>query len=160
MGSTICINNKFHHAQDSNKPAQHQLPLHDQELRLVPISFFLKEHVWWQLSCMWQPMLIYGAQGAALWKAPAMPANKGLEITLGVAKAQILYALLDPASTGELAHRLNLTAGAVSQQLSRLRKAGLVESTRLKQRVYYRLTERGRKAQRSPSIAAETIPPA
>jgi DNA-binding MarR family transcriptional regulator len=42
-----------------------------------------------------------------------------------------------------MAHRLSLTSGAISQQLDRLKRAGLVESHRSGKRVYYRLTRRG-----------------
>jgi DNA-binding MarR family transcriptional regulator len=55
----------------------------------------------------------------------------------------VLQALTVPASTSELAHRLMVTSGAVSQHLDRLKHAGLVEAHRSGRRVYYQLTRRG-----------------
>jgi DNA-binding MarR family transcriptional regulator len=50
-----------------------------------------------------------------------------------------------PMNTGEIAQRLQITAGAASQHLSRLNQAGLVEPHRSGKRVYYHLTSRGEK---------------
>jgi DNA-binding MarR family transcriptional regulator len=51
--------------------------------------------------------------------------------------------MMTPATTGEIARQLGLTSGAVSQQLERLKQAGLVEPHRTGKRVYYQLTRRG-----------------
>ncbi len=112
-------------------------------MQLVPIIFRCKS-VSWQIVPEWQPMIIYGARGAGLWHSYKLPdPEEALVVALGGSKAKMLHALRDPAHTSELAHKLNLTAGAVSQQLSRLNQAGLVESHRSSNRVYYRLTPRG-----------------
>jgi DNA-binding transcriptional ArsR family regulator len=66
-------------------------------------------------------------------------------LTLGAGKARLILALDSPLSTGELAHKLAVTAGAVSQQLGKLHQAGLVESHRSGKHVFYRLSERGHK---------------
>jgi len=54
-------------------------------------------------------------------------------------------ALQSPLNTGELAYKLFLTAGAVSQQVKNLQMAGLIESFRSGKNVYHRLTLRGEK---------------
>ena len=64
-------------------------------------------------------------------------------MTLGTSRARLLQTLAEPAYTLDLAQRLNLTAGAVSQQLGRLAQAGLIESYRSGSKVYYRLSSRG-----------------
>ena len=48
-----------------------------------------------------------------------------------------------PSTTTELARVLGASPGSVSQHLSRLRRAGLVEPHRVGRRVYYRLSSSG-----------------
>jgi DNA-binding transcriptional ArsR family regulator len=88
-------------------------------------------------------MLAYRIRGAGLWHGQAQPSNRSLEEALGTGRANVLQLLANPASTGELAHRMQLTAGAVSQHLKRLTRAGLVEPHRSGKRVFYQLTRRG-----------------
>ena len=111
-------------------------------LQLVPIMF-AAEHFYWQVSEPYQPMLIYGPRGLGNWSGNPAPSNQSLEVALGTGRARILQSLRTPANTGEMATRLQVTAGAVSQHLSKLREAGLVEPHRSGRRVYYHLTERG-----------------
>jgi DNA-binding transcriptional ArsR family regulator len=120
--------------------------LNGRGLLVSPSIFKNSESVSWQIVPEWQPNLTYGARGGGLWHSTRQPnPQKELELTLGAARARLLLALADPASTGELGLKLHMSAGAVSQQLTRLRKARLVESQRSGHRVYYRLTERGEK---------------
>ncbi len=112
-------------------------------LQLVP-AIFSSSVVMWQIVPEWHPMVIYVPRGTGLWwREPPQTPDQSLEIALGAGRARVLQALVTPASTGELARRLNLTDGAVSQHLSRLRQAGLVESQRSAKKVYYSLTSRG-----------------
>jgi DNA-binding transcriptional ArsR family regulator len=60
---------------------------------------------------------------------------------LGRSRARLLTALDAPRSTAELARRLELTTGAVSQHLSALRGAGLVTATRHGREVLYLRTQ-------------------
>lgn len=114
-------------------------------LQLVPVVFY-RNHSWHQFMPHWKPMLTYGARGTGLWYQAEMPEpNEALEIALGAGRARVLMALQSPAHTSELAVRLNLTSGAVSQHLQRLHQAGLVMSHRSSHRVYYRLSPRGEK---------------
>jgi DNA-binding transcriptional ArsR family regulator len=74
--------------------------------------------------------LRYPARGVAtLWETPA-PAPDALAGLIGRTRATILTRLAAPATTGELAAGLGLTAGAVSQHLTVLRDAGLVATQR------------------------------
>jgi DNA-binding transcriptional ArsR family regulator len=112
-------------------------------LQLVPVIFGCST-VSWQVEPQWTPMLIYGARGAGLWYSAAQPdPEQSLQVLLGSGRAKLLLALQSPAHTGELASRLSVTAGAVSQQLAKLNEAGLVDSHRSSHKVYYRLTPRG-----------------
>ncbi|HEX2623227.1 MAG TPA: DUF5937 family protein, partial [Phototrophicaceae bacterium] len=111
-------------------------------LQLVPTAF-MSCKIWWQVTPEWLPMLIYGARGIGQWQQQAPVQNQSLELLMGAGRASVLLALDTPASTSELAHRLMMTAGAVSQHLDRLHKTGLVEPHRSGKRVYYHLSQRG-----------------
>nr|PZN51604.1 MAG: hypothetical protein DIU68_16175 [Chloroflexota bacterium] len=114
-------------------------------LNLVPVIFACRD-LSWQVSPEWAPMFIYGARGAGLWYGAPLPdPEEALQLALGSGKARLLVALKTPAHTSELARRLNITSGAVSQQLGRLNQAGLVEPKRSSNKVYYHLTPRGQK---------------
>ena len=112
-------------------------------LQLVP-ALFAADHIFWQIVPEWRPMIIYGVRGMGLWQQSAAETNYSLEIALGAGRARVLQALIRPANTGEVARRLEISAGAVSQHLSRLGEAGLVEPHRSGKRVFYQLTRRGR----------------
>lgn len=87
--------------------------------------------------------LRYPARGvAALWQEPA-PAPDALAGLLGRTRAALLVALARPATTGDLAGRLEVTAAAVSQHLNVLRAAGLVVTRRDGRVVLHLRTERG-----------------
>lgn len=92
------------------------------------------------------PWMTYSARGSGNWFSEMLPdPEEQLRVALGDAPARLLIALCEPDHTSNLAKRLYLTAGAVSQQLKRLHQAGLVDSTRSGYKVYYRLSERGLK---------------
>jgi DNA-binding transcriptional ArsR family regulator len=112
-------------------------------IRLVP-SIFASCGSAWQVVPEYLPMLIYPTRGLGLWRHNnAAEANDALAITLGASRARLLQALAEPAHTLELAQRLDITPGAVSQQLGRLSSAGLLDSYRSGSKVYYRLSSRG-----------------
>ncbi len=92
----------------------------------------------------WFPTLSYQPRGWGMWRSSeVLPPNDALELTVGVGRAKMLQSLATPASTGELAHRLNITAGAVSQHVARMTQAGLITSIQNGKRVYHQLTQRG-----------------
>jgi len=109
--------------------------------QLVPTIF--ADWVWAQLAPQLNPMIVYRARGTGGIYNGDTGASKPLELAMGAGRAKVLQSLRTPASTGELAQRLGVSSGAVSQLLNRLTKAGLVEPHRIGKRVYYRLTRRG-----------------
>lgn len=114
-------------------------------LYLVPI-LIANQCLSWQIVPEWKPGIFYGARGSGLWYHNEQPdPDEALQITLGAGRAKVLHSLINPSSTGELARQLEITSGAVSQHLTKLTQAGLVESHRSGYRVYYRLSPRGEK---------------
>ncbi|MFC5753409.1 ArsR/SmtB family transcription factor [Actinomadura rugatobispora] len=125
-----------------DRPWSFRSELRGRGLLLVPSAF-----VWPRVSVMvppYQPMLSYPPLGVAtLWESrPAAPPD-ALAALVGRRRAQLLAALETPASTTELARRLGVTAGAVSQHLGVLRACGLVTGHRLGRRVLYSRTGAG-----------------
>lgn len=114
-------------------------------IQCVPAVFMSGHHgVMWMVAPHWRPLIMYGARGAGLWYTRDQPEpEQALRAAFGDARAGLLAALQTPGHTTELAQRLSVTSGAVSQQLSKLAEAGLVDSHRSGYRVYYRLSERG-----------------
>ena len=120
-------------------------------LQLVPSLFSArgdstKCDIAWQVAPEWLPMLIYEARGLGLWRQQGVAAaapNELLALVVGASRARLLQTLVEPIHTNELAQRLSLTAGAVSQQLGKLAQAGLIESYRSGSKVYYQLSDRG-----------------
>lgn len=116
-------------------------------LYLVPAALTCPDSIMWQIVPEFEPMLIYGAHGSGVWYESPTLANpeKELVMALGEGRARVLLALIHPAPTSELARKLHMTSGALSQQLKRLRGAGLVTTQRRGYFVYYGLSERGQK---------------
>ena len=109
---------------------------------LVPTLFARPELIFMHLSGM--SIIDYRVRGANPWNGDHSAPSEALQCALGAGRAQVVLSLKQAATTTELAERLHLTPGAVSQHLSRLRQAGLVESQRSGGRVYYRHTARGK----------------
>ncbi|GGW59026.1 ArsR/SmtB family transcription factor [Streptomyces xantholiticus] len=92
----------------------------------------------------WQPTLRYPPRGTAtLWEARAEPLSDALAGVLGRTRALLLAELSAPASTTDLARRIGLSAGGVSQHLTALRAAGLVSAHRTGRVVLYARTRVG-----------------
>ncbi|MGH8879596.1 MAG: DUF5937 family protein [Stackebrandtia sp.] len=86
----------------------------------------------------WQPTLRYPPRGiASLWHRPDAAAPKALAAVLGASRADLLSRLAAPASTSELALRTGLSPGGVSQHLTALHAAGLVQRHRMGRFVLY-----------------------
>ena len=85
------------------------------------------------------PWISYPARGRATMteNLDPLPHGPALERLLGRARARLLTLLAEPASTTELARRLNVTPGAVSQHLSVLSAAGLTSRARHGRTVLY-----------------------
>jgi DNA-binding transcriptional ArsR family regulator len=90
------------------------------------------------------PMLPYAPRGLAnLWDDDRLPGDDALASVIGPARARIMALLVRPTSTSEIANALAMTPGGASQQLALLHSAGLVERSRERRYVYYRLSRRG-----------------
>lgn len=91
--------------------------------------------------------LSYPARGSGNWRSQTAHSkpSEALAMMLGHHRAMLLLRLVDPCTTQTLAAEFNLTASAVSQQLSQLHEADLVKKQRAGKRVFYSLTERGLK---------------
>jgi len=85
------------------------------------------------------PVVSYGARGAGrVWQRAGRSASPpGLPDLLGRSRALILESLDVPTSTTALAQSLGLSLSTVSEHLSVLASAGLLESRRAGQRVLY-----------------------
>ncbi|MFE6967933.1 DUF5937 family protein [Isoptericola sp. NPDC057653] len=90
------------------------------------------------------PVIMYGARGTGtLWQAERQVADDALVAVLGRARAGLLTALERPASSTELARRLDVTTSAVNQHLRVLRDVGLLTSARAGRSVLYLRSEVG-----------------
>ncbi len=78
-----------------------------------------------------------------MWESEPPQMGEPLRAALGRGRASVLKSLVVPSTTTELARVLGASPGSVSQHLSRLRRAGLVEPHRVGRRVYYRLSSSG-----------------
>jgi DNA-binding transcriptional ArsR family regulator len=103
--------------------------LHDRDLVLVPSAF-----IWPDVYLRDSPVrvaLCYPATGfGTLWTRPDPPGRPALSRLLGATRARLLHELERPSTVSELAERLAITAGAVSQHLTVLRATGLAVSRR------------------------------
>jgi DNA-binding transcriptional ArsR family regulator len=85
----------------------------------------------------WQPTVVYPARGVGLlWEATPAPDGALIKV-VGRSRAQLLTDLDAPRSTSDLAERLGMTPGGVSQHLTALRDSGLVSSRRHGRQVLY-----------------------
>jgi DNA-binding transcriptional ArsR family regulator len=112
-------------------------------LLLIPLVFVCPRlTVMWDDP--WQPTLAYPPRGlATLWESEAPTPDRALAELVGGSKAAILQALEIPMTTTDLAARVGVTPGAVSQQLAQLRRAGIVDAHRSGRGVYSSLTPLG-----------------
>ncbi|GHJ46912.1 transcriptional regulator [Catellatospora sp. TT07R-123] len=91
----------------------------------------------------WPATIIYAARGVgALWE-PAPPPAEALAALVGRARARLLEALDEPASTTQLARTLGAAPGAVGDHLAVLLRAGLLDRARSGRSVLYRRTPLG-----------------
>jgi len=90
------------------------------------------------------PSLGYPSRGiATLWAPPPQPKPGALVDLLGRTRALLLQMLEEPLPTVELARRLKVTPGAVSQHLQVLHATGLLTRDRDRRQVLYRRTPIG-----------------
>ncbi|UOE43966.1 ArsR/SmtB family transcription factor [Agromyces larvae] len=90
------------------------------------------------------PMIMYSARGqGTLWESERVANPAAVAAILGDARASLLTMLGDPASSTELAVRLDVTPSAVNQHLRVLRAAGLLTSSRYGRSVLYLRSDLG-----------------
>jgi Family of unknown function (DUF5937)/Helix-turn-helix domain len=124
------------------KKAAADVDLAGRGLLLVPAAFTWPS-VWPRTDPPWDPALVYPPAGTAdLW-IPDTHDDDALEALLGRRRARILRELDRPASTLELAARIGVGAGSVSDHLGVLRRAGLVARRRDRRQVIYSRTASG-----------------
>lgn len=113
-----------------------EIELGGRGLLLVPTAFACHK-----ASAMtespWQPTVIYPARGVALLWESASAAPNALAKVLGRSRAMLLADLDAPRTTTDLAVRLEMTPGGVSQHLTALRDSGLVSAQRHGRQVLY-----------------------
>jgi DNA-binding transcriptional ArsR family regulator len=110
---------------------------------LIPVAFAWPD-LYVITDTFWQPTLVYSPRGVAtLWESRRPPTGEALNAALGRGRASVLKSLTAPSTTTELARTLGSSPATVSQHLTRLRHAGLVEAHRRGRRVYYRLSANG-----------------
>ncbi|GLF97359.1 ArsR/SmtB family transcription factor [Streptomyces yaizuensis] len=113
-------------------------------LLLVPSAFAWPRIFSNLTSEDWQPTLRYPPRGiGTLWERGPQPCSDALAGVLGRTRARLLSELAHPASTTDLARRIELSAGGVSQHLTALRAAGLVSAHRTGRVVLYARTSVG-----------------
>lgn len=123
-------------------------------LLLVP-TVFGGERIFSVVAEPWMPTVRYPPRGlGTLWSGEAAAAPAALDGVLGATRASLLAALSAPASTTELAERTGLSAGAVSQQLGLLHRAGLVSRHRTGRIVLYARTVPAEELLKAPESAA------
>lgn len=122
---------------------------HDKRVRpaglgilLVPI-FFSWPDLYYLAEPRQRPLIGYSPNGTALWVGSLGGVDKSLEVALGVSRAKVLSALQIPKTPSILAEDIGVSVGAISQQLARLRKAGLVYAYRSGRNTFYEVTPRG-----------------
>jgi DNA-binding transcriptional ArsR family regulator len=134
-----------------DQPWQGTVELAGKGLLLVPTVFS-----WERPSVIsgkpWQPTVIYPARGVGLLWESVHEATPELGALIGTTRARILDALNAPQSTTELAQRLGLTPGAVSQHLKVLVGAGLAASQRERRVVLYARTAVGNQLASSSTV--------
>jgi hypothetical protein len=127
---------------DPSRKAPAEVDLAGRGLLLVPAAFTWPR-VWPRTDPPWDPALVYPPPGIGdLWSS-GEPSHPALESLLGRRRARVLLELQRPASTLDLARRLGVSAGGVSDHLKVLRQAGLVTGRREGREVIYARTAKG-----------------
>jgi DNA-binding transcriptional ArsR family regulator len=111
-------------------------------IMLLPADFTWPS-VWPRSDPPWDPALVYPPPGIAELWAPESGGYEALADLVGRRRARVLLELDRPASTLELARRVDASAGGVSEHLSVLRRAGLVCGRREGKWVVYARTAKG-----------------
>ncbi|MFT4030757.1 MAG: DUF5937 family protein [Protaetiibacter sp.] len=111
-------------------------------LLLIP-AVFSWPAPWPRTDPPWEPALVYPPSGAATLWVRGQETGDPLGDLLGPGRARLLRALDRPAATTELARRLGVSAGGVSEHLGILVRSGLATRKREGRRVVSSRTSLG-----------------
>jgi hypothetical protein len=110
---------------------------------LVP-SIFAWPDVFLTVRPPWQPSITYPSRGVAdIWSDSGRSLPDGLASLVGYSCAKVLTHLRTPRTTLEMARELKLSNAAVSEQITKLWRTGILERTRIGRRVFYSINEKG-----------------
>ncbi|WP_430782506.1 DUF5937 family protein [Actinoplanes sp. G11-F43] len=138
-------------------PLARNRPVRGQGVTLVPSMFVNRASN--PIDDDLPPVVMYPARGqGAMWSPSARPDAGAVRDLLGSARAALLAALGEPASSTELAVRLGVTTSAVNQHLRLLQRAGLLNRARYGRSVLYYRSDLG-EALTAPPGEALTAPP-
>ena len=115
---------------------EYDIALDGRGLLLVPAVFSCGKPAA-MTEAEWQPTVIYPARGIGLLWESAGSTPDALAKVLGRGRAALLADLDAPRTTTDLAHRLEMTPGGISQHLGALKDAGLVTAQRNGRSVLY-----------------------
>lgn len=112
-------------------------------LLLVP-SIFAWPDIFLTVRPPWRPSLTYTCRGVAeLWSDAEPGTSHRAKQLLGTTAARLLTRLRHPQTTIEIATAFDLSAAAISEQIHKLWRAGVLQRTRVGCRVFYSLNPRG-----------------
>ncbi|MGR6322631.1 ArsR family transcriptional regulator [Micromonospora soli] len=125
----------------SDDPFERDFDLGGRGLALNP-GVFTDRRVLWNLLEDSAPAGTYPVRAVGtLWETTATPPGDALARVVGSGRAALLQLLDLAATTTDLARRTGMSGGNVSQHLSALHAAGLVQRSRQGRHVLYRNTE-------------------
>ncbi|WP_419994106.1 winged helix-turn-helix domain-containing protein [Streptomyces boninensis] len=138
-------------------PVERDLHLRGRGLLLVP-SYFCRRTPVVLADEELPPVLVYPARadGSGQGSSPTLPAE--LTALLGHTRAVVLHSLREPCSNADLASRAGVAPSSASEHAAVLRRAGLVVTTRQRNRVHHALTPLGTALLTGPAAPALTAP--
>lgn len=114
---------------DPSGKAAATVDLDGRGLLLVPAVFSWPEP-WPRTDPPWEPALVYPPRGSGAVWTRATDGRDTVAALMGRGRSRVLRSLRTPASTTELAQRLGMSAGGVSEHLTVLTEAGLATRVR------------------------------
>jgi DNA-binding transcriptional ArsR family regulator len=127
---------------DLLRPLRLRVDARDRSLVLVPLVFGLD-----RLIASWDEhavVVAYPARGAVrLAEQHNRRKDTSLALLLGTGRAAVLACLLEPFTTRALARQLGLAPSTISQHLTLLTQAGVVDRLAIGRQVYYQANPKG-----------------
>ncbi len=88
--------------------------------------------------------IVFTSRGIAdLWSDSLQTSPDSLKMLVGTSRTKVMFRLFKPQTTVEVATALKLSPAAASEQMTKLWRAGVLERTRIGQRVFYCLQREG-----------------